>query len=225
MSHAQNTNSALALFSDPKLKPAGDALSRLQEQSISDLNEILTSEKRTSATALRLGVRLNAVKIGLGHGIFGSWLDANFNGVSGRTVRYYMKLAVVAAPKLGRKALVAIVSGQEDQDTAARIDRFVGDCSLTELLIKHNIRSVGLRGELQAGDEQQLPPEKQLELAIDRTWTETLQSVERMRSVLTEPDKVRLLSDPTKVATLKEQVVELNRLLDERLQSLRAVAV
>lgn len=222
---AQPQLTALGLFSDSKLRPAGDALSRLQAQAVADLQQIQTAERRTAQDALRLGVRLHAVKLALPHGEWGRWQEQHLDGVGRRQVNYYMRLAAVAAPKLGRKALVSIVACQEDADATARLERFVGDSSLTDLLIKHGIRAVGLRSELTAPDPQALPPERQLELAMEKTWEESWSSVERMRDILTNAERAKLLSDPTKLATLKSEIVEINRLLDERLEALRAVTV
>lgn len=223
MAQAQLT--ALSLLSDSALRPTGDALSRLQAQTVVDLQQIQTAERRTAQDALRLGIRLHAVKLALPHGSFLTWQAQHLDGIGRKQVNNYMRLAAVAAPKLGRKALVSIVACQEDDDTTARLERFVGESSLTDLLIKHGIRAVGLRSELTAPNPQELPADRQLELAIEKTWEESWTSVERMRDILTNADRAKLLSDPHKLATLKSEIVEINRLLDERLDALRAVTV
>jgi|GEM_PF-6702803 len=222
MSQTQVT--ALSLFTHPSLKPAGDALSRLQAQAVADLQQIQSAERRTAADAVRLGIRLHAIKLGLPPKTWTAWQEENIKGIGRRQVNNYMRLAAVAGHKIGRKALIAIVSGHDDQDTTERIERFVGECSLTELLIKFGIRAVGLRGELQEPAAGSLSPDRQLELDMQRTWEESWASLQRVRGILTDADRIKLISDPTKLATLKSELLDLQRVVDSCLHA-TAVAV
>jgi hypothetical protein len=228
----EQNNTALTLLSAAAFRPSGEALEALKIHTLAQLQFLQHSERTNAARAVLIGLRLHLIKAGLPYGEFGSWIDKSIP-LCRRQVGYYMRLAVVAirTAKLGEKNLLSITSGQADtalaqehpEPTADKIRKFVGECSITELLIKHNIKSVGLRSELTGAEDKNLPPERQLELAMERAWEESWNSIERVRGILGDTERAKLISDPQKLATLKEQIIDLQRIVDDRLAACRAI--
>lgn len=237
------TSHALTLVADPKFAVAKDDLAKLKESAVLQVSAISELESKAALGALLAGLTLHRVKASLPHGQFGQWLAQISTSGGNLTVKKsqahnYMRLALVflerakvQKPDLlalpGDQLALEVGDGHPARSFFTKAAKFVGDLSLNELLIKHGIKGVGLKSALLADgeDDESLSPEEKLVRSRERAWQETFESVQRIRASLTEPARAQLLSDPGQIKTLKAEVVELNKLLDDRLADLSATKV
>ena len=236
------TTHALTLVSQPEFAVKSDALSQLQEVAIRQVAAISELESKAAVGAIIAGLTLHRVKASLDHGEFGPWISnsnfgSNLTAASRqRTANHYMRLALVFLEKAkvqkpdllalpGDQLSLDVENGEPTRRFFTKADKFVGGLSLNELLIKHGIKGVGLKTELAQGaeDDEAQTPEQKAAAARERAWVETFESVQRIRANLTESDRMHLLTDPKHIEILKSELVEVNKLLDDRLANLRAV--
>ncbi|HEY8836678.1 MAG TPA: hypothetical protein VIO16_03150 [Dehalococcoidia bacterium] len=194
------------------------------------------------------GLTLHRVKASTPHGKFGSFIEQKLTkvnfwtaGTAKTNASYYMRLALafVEKARADKGALLALPNDATTLDLgdtanakklAAALEKFVGDLSLTELLIKHNIKGVGLKTELAVGDDDaedpsEMTPAQRATFEREQAFMEAWNSTQAIRAAFTDPDKAHLISDPKKVQQIKHEVIELNKLLDDRLANLRAAKV
>ena len=170
------TSHALTLVADPKFAVAEDGLSKLKEAAIAQVSAISHLESKAALGALIAGLTLHRVKASLPHGQFVKWLESVQKCTSGahfkrRQAAYYMALALVFLEKAkvqkpdllalpGDQLSLEVGDGHAAQQFFAKAQKFVGDLSLNELLIKHGIKGVGLQKELAkaAAAEEPTPP-------------------------------------------------------------------
>lgn len=199
-------------------------LSDLARQARDELVQIAQMEGAAAVRALRFGIVMHHIKSKLDHGKFQPWLAANFTDVKYRQLNYYMRLAIVFADsmRLNQAEVFALPGAQlqlplDGQDGATRsvlekVAKFVGDLSLTELLIKHDIKSVGLKKELGEGaediDESNLPPDEVLRRRRDEIFGGTIEHLGSLHKVLTNTESLTLL-DNTQLEAIENKLVEL----------------
>jgi hypothetical protein len=150
--HSESKRAALAVLEDREICTTGAILKRLQETAIRQISLIRTMERESALRALLVGLALHRIKAGLYHGEFMPWLKGHVDGVGYRSCNYYMRLATafVEATHLTKPELLALPADQtefaiEPADAAARrfmdkAAKFVGDCSLNELLAREHVK-------------------------------------------------------------------------------------
>jgi hypothetical protein len=235
------TNNALALVSQPEFAVAKDGLAKLKEAAVLQASAISELESKAALGAIIAGLTFHRVKASLNHGEFGPWIaqistsGGNLN-IKKSQANHYMRLAMVFLEKAkvqkpdllalpGDQMALEVGDGHPARQFFTKAQKFVGDLSLNELLIKHGIKGVGLKTELAQGaeDDEAQTPEQKAAVARERAWAETFESVQRIRANLTETARMHLLTDPKHIEILKSELVEVSKLLDDRLANLRAV--
>jgi hypothetical protein len=178
-----NKLQALSLLHETKLEPV--QISTIGAIIRRHLVEIQRAERETAQRAVMLGVALWKVRLSIAHGQWTPWLGEHI-GVGQRQVNNYMRLALVfliksRATKTELRALPADSIELASDDALsralfARLEKFVGECSLNELLVKHGIKSVtrddqGEGEATAAGGQQLLFPEMcDVLLKLDRLY-------------------------------------------------------
>jgi hypothetical protein len=180
-----NKSQALSLFHDTKFAP--EQICAIGAICRRHLEEIQRAERVTAQRAITLGVALWKIRLSLSHGQWMPW-QAEHLGVGQRQVNYYMRLALVfliksRATKVELRALPADSIELAPTDALsralfARLEKFVGECSLNELLVKHGIKGITRDTDDQAnadattaGGEQMLFPEMcDVLLKLDRLY-------------------------------------------------------
>ncbi len=131
-------------------------ISKLQSVALQQLEMIRRMERDSALRAILVGLMLHRVKVSLKHGEFGPWIAENVEGVGKSQVNYYMRLATAFLEKtrLVKAELLAMpdnTTSLADDDLArafmSKAEKFVGDCSLNELLIKYSIKGVVREGD------------------------------------------------------------------------------
>jgi hypothetical protein len=152
-----NKAQALAVLHDHQISTV--EISTIGEICRKHLEEIRRVEKMTAQRAIVLGITLWKVRLALPHGKWTPWQEEHLS--SGKSyVNYFMRLALVflmksRATKVELRALpsdsVELSAGDEiSRALLGRLEKFVGDCSLHELLVKHGLKGVAR----DAGDDQ-----------------------------------------------------------------------
>lgn len=246
---------ALKVLAAPELRAAKPDLKQLQTATVDMLQGVSNSENRAAKAAPIAGILLQRVKASLPHGEFTPWLQkltgeekdkdgktqkrttgALLPRLSVRQLQYYMKLSLVflEKTKLAKPDLLALGDGKTALDLGSKheakafmaaLDEFVGDRSLNELLIKHDIKSVGLKTELTAEDDDDpdddgLTPAQRAAQERENAWLAAWNPTQQIRATLTDPNKLQLL-DAKKVEQLKDELVESAKLANARLDALR----
>jgi hypothetical protein len=237
---AKTSTQTLVLLASSELRADQQELDRLTRGVIENMTMMRRLRGEEALRGLLVGMMLHRVKHSLPHGQFGPWIRANVHDFGDRYVNYLMRLslAFIDKAKVNKPELLALPGEQvelalEGKEGAQRrflekAVKFVGELSLNELLIKHGIKSVGLKTELMEGEgdqDDELTPEQRAQYAREQAWLETWTAAQQLRASLTEPDKISLITEPQHLEQLKAEVVELNKLVDERLAILRAVKV
>lgn len=135
------------------------------------MEEIRKVERMTAQRAIVLGVTLWKVRLSLPHGQWMPWQQQHL-AASKSQVNYFMRLALVflvksRATKTELRALpgdsVELAPKDElSRALLARLEKFVGECSLNELLVKHGIRGVTRDTDAQGGDSAPGQPGEQM---------------------------------------------------------------
>lgn len=223
---------ALTVLASSDISTTGGNLAALQKSAIDQMALISRLESESAIRAIFVGLALHRIKASLKHGQFGPWIDKNIEQKKSQT-NNYMRLAIAAleATKAGKAELVALpedVASIDKNDRTARqfvekLTKWVGDLSLNELLIKHEIKGVGLKTALteQGNDAEELTPAQKLKQARENAWQEAWSATETLIQSLTAPEKIQLITDMKQIETLKGQLQEATKLADERLTALR----
>jgi hypothetical protein len=244
---ARPAKHALTVLAAPELRVEKANLKQLQATAVEQVLAVGKMENNAAKGGILAGLTLLRVKASMKHGEFGPWLDkmtaakthngANLPPVKERQLQYYMRLTLVFLEKtrLDAPDLLALPDGTTALDLGGAhkaksfvgaLDRFVGELSLNELLIKHDIKSVGLKTELTAGDDadegSELTPAQKAAAEREAAWQAWWTSTQTLRTALTDPNEAQKITDPKKIETLKAEVTEINKLLDARLDALRA---
>jgi len=249
---------ALTVLASPELRAQKADLKQLQTAAIDLLTAISKSENAAAKGAPIVGITLMRVKASMPHGTFVPWMEkltgedqpkgapvkkrtdgAFLPRLKVRQLQYYMRLGLVfiEKTKLAKPDLIALGNGTTALDLGDKheakkfmvaLDSFVGDLSLNELLIKHDIKSVGLKTELkEAGADEddegdELTPAQKLKQQRENAWNEAWNSALAVRASLTEPEKIQLITDVKHIEMLKAELIETTKLAEERLTALRA---
>ncbi|MFA6168790.1 MAG: hypothetical protein WC700_19355 [Gemmatimonadaceae bacterium] len=215
------------------------AANKLKARTLKEVSAVFKLEKQAAAGAIIAGFNLHRTKASLPHGKFVPFLEKELAAAGGwsagtatKNASFYMRLATAFYEKAGLKQVDVITALDGNKTTGkalrASLEKFVGDQSLTELLIKHGIKGVGLKTALGNGDDDQgggdgdLTPAQKAEQARTQAWEESWTSTQRLRAAFSEPEKLQLLDDPKQLETLKAELVAINKLADERITALRS---
>lgn len=207
-------SSALTLLSDPQISTSGGNLEKLQTTAIEQLDLIRKMESESALRAVLAGLALHRIKASVKHGEFGKWIAKNVAAKKSQ-VNHYMRLAVVCLEQAGfsKPDLVALAVDTGDlvvsSDGAARkafkkIQDFVGEFSLNELLIEHNIKDGGGGGgkstpaALAAGGE-------------DPLLADTAQHLMSLREIILDPETMKRFT----AAQLRDIETQLSSALDQ----------
>lgn len=181
---------ALALIDDPKFAVEKSQLADLQKRAIAQLTAINQGHIQLAAYAVFAGITLCRLKKSMPHGGFRRW-QAQMSTTGGHLVKksqanYYMQLAEKfhAKHKVQLPALLALPGDQTAldlgdshpaRDLVGKVSKFVGDCSVNELLEKHGIKTKKpLGGARKAGEKEEgavLDPEEAEAQAQDEIGT------------------------------------------------------
>ena len=218
-------NQALVLVNTPEWAVAGDEVKHLQDLAVEQLGAISKMENAAAMGSIIAGLTLHRVKASMKHGTFGKWLDqirtgganlekrpsGSFLEVTQRHAQRYMSLALhfldeckVQLPELlalpGDQLTLDLADGHDHNDLLVKLRKFCGSCSLNELLIKHDIKSVGLKKELtaqKAGEEKAAgaaaappTPEELYEQSRDEVGSALL----RLETLLIEENRLQYLA-------------------------------
>jgi len=187
---------ALTLIADPQIGTSGADLDRLQKAAIDQLSKIRGLENEAAQRAIFTGLALHRIKFSIGHGKWEPWVKDNVKDIAARQVRYYMKLALVflASSKPAKTELLALGGANVDLATlesvgarrfVQRVQTFVGDLSLNELLEKHGIKGM-TRGDDDAAETPTGAGEQLL-------FTEIAEMFHSMRSSILTPESLMRL--------------------------------
>jgi hypothetical protein len=186
---------------------------------------------QTTFLALQIGGLLWQAKEQLTkHGEFKKWIAAHIKGRGYRSCAYYMKLTQVFVEQAqltshanGEKIFAALIALDptkkkqtglaQEATTIAR--EFIGELSITELLIKYGIKDVGLKSELTGDDDAPpaLTDAEQAQMELDLTWSQSFEPAKSLADLLAE--KARILTPEQRTALKAE--------LDRAQAALRAV--
>ncbi len=173
------------------------------------------------------GVYLQQVKAALGHGPFNAWC-AKHLGKSKRMGEYYMALAakfarstklllpeVIGANQL---TLALEAKGSDAQAFKAKLEKFVGDRGLTELMQKHGVIKRGGNQRQTTTAEETTPPPDSLRPEA-QAYDDFVQAVEGAERVLL--DDARWTVMPPDLAARVEPLLKrlLTRYHDRLLQA------
>lgn len=229
---------SLSLVASSSFKVAVNATKKLKATTIKQVAAVAKLELQSAAGAMIAGFNLHRVKSSCEHGEFGKFLHNDLAKAMGWTAgtattnaSYYMRISSAFYEVSGLKEaqVIAALDGNKAANKLlhAALEKFIDGHSLTELLIQHGIKGVGLKTALEeskpapaAGDDEQTAEDK-IAQARTQAWEESYKAVESIRAALTEPEKLQLLNDPKQLETLQGQLVEINRLAAERLAALR----
>lgn len=188
---------ALVLIDDPKFAVEVSELNNLQKSAIAQLAAVQTLETNAAKGAVLAGITLYRVKASMPHGHFRKWVaEAKWTRGSilgaaykQRIASYYMALSrtFLEKSKVQKPALLALPGDQTAlelgdnhpaRDLLTKLDKFVGDSSLSELLAKYDIKTKkDLGGAREAGETEEtavLDPEEMEQQATDEIGTALL---------------------------------------------------
>jgi hypothetical protein len=144
---------ALTVLANAQMSTSGGHLDRMKKVVVEQLALVTKLENEAALRGLLCGLALHRVKASLKHGEWVPWQTSCLK--AGRSqVNNYMRLATVfvAKARLSQPELLALDCNEgglvEAGDNAmtrrlfAAAEKFVGSCSLNELLIKYGIKGV-----------------------------------------------------------------------------------
>lgn len=163
---------ALALLTTTQLPAKTESGSQLptlatfQKRVAEEFNEIPRQERMNAYRAIAVGLGLHLVKASVKHGQFTPWLQANVTqgnfwtpATAKKNASFYMRLAIAFVEKSGvtQPELLSLPAGKVDLSAemvtgkitgpqaklAKRLEDFVGEFSLNELLVEHGIKDGG----------------------------------------------------------------------------------
>lgn len=241
---SKNTH-ALTVLATPEFVVAKNDLEKLQAAACAQVAAVSVMETDAAKAGILAGITLHRVKASMPHGEFGAFLTGTLAkskkwtpATATKNASFYMRLALVFLDKskLGKADLLALpgdksqltLEGKDLKKFGDKLKGFVGESSLTELLIKYGIKGVGLKTALEAeaageDDGNKLTPAQIATAAREATWQEVWNSTQMLRASLTEPERLQHLTDPAQIEQLKAEIVEINRIADDRLAALRSV--
>jgi hypothetical protein len=165
------TPSAFVVLSDTALRHDTTQLAKVQAATIEQFRSIPRLEREAAARAVLAGLALHRVKMSM-PGEFSRWIAQMLPKVTSWTpatakknASFYMRLAAtfVERAKVSKPDLLALPGDQttlalDVGEGAARVffdklGKFVGDCSLNELLAKYGIKDAKALGGARTGSD------------------------------------------------------------------------
>ncbi len=210
------TTHALTVLAAPELAVEKPNLKKLQAAAVEQCAAVGQMESKAAMGAVLAGITLHRVKASMPHGKFGPWVESNSHSganLKQRQCNYYMRLAQVFLEKARVQTpdLLALPGDQNalaEGGTAAtkrfiaKLGTFVGDLSLTELLIKHGIKGVGLKTALEAA-EADTPPAA----TAEDYFTDVAARLYGFREVATNREALMRLT-PQQLDTVREAITD-----------------
>lgn len=234
---SKTTQHALTLVASPKFAVAKDEIQKLQATAVAQVAAVGQLETKAAMGGTIAGLTLTRVKHSLPHGKFGAWLDqlAAGGAVKKSQANYYMRLGLVFLEKMrvdlpqllalpGEQLSLEVGDNHTAKQFLGKLEKFVGDLSLNELLIKHGIKGVGMKLALEQGEDGEAG---KLGAAEDY-FAEVAQRVYGFRQIVTSRESLQRLS-PQQLETLNQTVTdsysEFRRLYDEAKGKTAAISV
>lgn len=229
-SDTKNTT-ALAILGDRSLSYDQAMLPKIQEATLQQLAEVNRLGRERAARALLAGLGLCRVKASLKHGQFQPWLKAHVK-VGLVSCNNYMRLALAFVEKAGvsKPDLLALPGDQtnlaiDESDEAQRrffskLEKFVGQSSLSELLEKHGIKGQPKLGgarlpEGQDDDESADTPPADPEALYLTARDEIGSSIERIERLLISENRLQyLVGHPEEIRGVVESLRDLTTKLE-----------
>ena len=229
-SDTKNTT-ALAILGDRSLSYDQAMLPKIQAAALQQLAEVARLGRERGARAILAGLALCRVKASLKHGQFLPWLKANV-GVGKTACNDYMRLALAFVEKAGvsKPDLLALPGDQtnlaiDESDEAqrrffAKLEKFVGQSSLSELLEKHGIKGQPKLGgarlpEGQDDDESADTPPADPEALYLNARDEIGSSIERIERLLISENRLQyLVGHPEEIRGVVESLRALTTKLE-----------
>ncbi|OAM89317.1 hypothetical protein OH491_13665 [Termitidicoccus mucosus] len=238
MNTKSKTSNALVLTEAPEWKITGaEALEGLKRAAVDQLAAVGQMENKAAMGGTLAGLTLLRVKASMERGRFDGWLAEKEKSTTGgrikpsRSTAYnYMKLATVFLEKAkvtkpdlltlpGDQLTLSEISAEGDaRELFLKLQKFTGGHSLNELLIKHDIKSGGLKKELAkpAPDDEPAPPptpEEMFEMARDEIGG-ALERIEhllikenRLQHLFDHPDELRGVMESLRLLTEKVEMI------------------
>lgn len=206
---------ALTVLAAPALHVTKEKeLAKLQAAAVAQLSAVSELEAKAAIGGVLAGLTLHRVKASMPHGTFGKWLESKTNGVrfSTRQAQFLMRLALVflektraQAPDLlalpGSDGDLALADNAAGKALAAKLQKFVGEASLYELLVKHGIRGVSRDGDdAEGGDDDGAGT-----AAGEDFFAEVATTLEGWRKIVTDKTALVRLT-PKQLDLLKDDV-------------------
>ena len=231
MSKTDNKNThALAILGDRALSYDQAMLPKIQAATLQQIAEVQRLGRERAARALLAGLGLCRVKASLKHGQFQAWLKAHVK-VGLVSCNNYMRLALafveksgVSKPDLlalpGDQTSLAIDAGDDAQRRFfAKLEKFVGQSSLSELLAKHDIKGQpklgGARLPDGQDDESDDAPPADPEALYLTARDEIGSSIERMERLLISENRLQYLAGhPEEIRGVVESLRDLTTKLE-----------
>lgn len=170
------------------LKAAGKALTKR-------IALVRRADHDGSFHALCVGAELWKAKAVSKHGEFKPWIEQNVPTSAYRTCADYMKLTQIFAEKAKLTAEEALAMGKllpkgaksgPAKSAAAKLDAFIGDLSVHELMIKHGVRGVGLKAELTEGDAPPAIEAGNGQMDLSLVWEQVYEPAKSLAELLAE---------------------------------------
>jgi hypothetical protein len=228
---------ALTVFADPKVR-AATPTDQLVEIARVQLAAIPALENEAAVRAVLLGLTLQKLRAGAPHGTWVEQLTQMLTATNVWTPKtakvnasYYMRLAsfFVEKTRVTVPEMLALPGDQTelaiDENSSAqarrfseKLGKFVGQWSLNELLVRN-----GIKGVQRDQEDDNQPPEKQLENAREKVWEKAWNGVEALFEVFSKDDEIHQL-DNQRYDLLAHRLSEVNRLFQSR-RSSKAITV
>lgn len=192
---------------------------------------IKQGERDGALRAIFLGLLFWQIKNECPHGKFMKLASDRMPEIPTRTRSDYMSLARVFVEK-SRVALperfdipdAQLALGGLDEAKAEIVEKamgFIGELSIHELMIKHDIRAVGLKKKLGEGDgdegddtDANLPPDEVLRRKREEIFGQTAEHLTHLRKTITDTEQLAILQ-PDQIDVIKREVNELKAALDQ----------
>lgn len=210
---------ALTVLATPEFAVAKDDIKKLQEAAVEQCSAVAKMESNAAKGAVLAGLTLHRVKASLPYGQFGKWVEKISTSGGKVTVKKsqannYMRLSSVflerckvQKPDLlalpGDQTALDLGDGAEARTLFSKLHKFVGECSLNELLVKYGIKGVVREGDPGTEEETAAPAAG----AAEDYFAEVAESVMGFRSIVTSRDALVRLS-PQQLDTLHESVTD-----------------
>lgn len=166
-----NNSSALTIVNSAEFAVEKGGLKQLQDVAVEQLRAVGELQQKGAMAAVITGLTLHRVKASMPHGSFSAWMKQKLTEVNFWTPKtakinasYYMRLALifiekakVAKPDVlalpGDQLILEVGDHHEAGAFFGKLEKFVGDASLNELLNTHGIKDRKARGGARVAGE------------------------------------------------------------------------